>query len=172
MIKTILLSLLALLVFMAPLCCRAELYQWTDENGVVHLSDTPPPKSAAKNRTKVFQKTKREHRENDAEQKSAFEPAEKKTEDDGKKKQETPKYNYSSARVELFTTGWCGVCKRARAFLAKLGVPYVDYDVEKDEEAAARLRKNNPRGSVPMAIINGRVLIGFSEAEYESALRR
>lgn len=72
--------------------------------------------------------------------------------------------------IELFSVDWCPHCKKAKAFLDKLGYSYMEYDVEHDEEANKRMRKLNPQGSIPVAVIEGTVIIGFSEAAYKKAL--
>ena len=42
---------------------------------------------------------------------------------------------------------------------------------EKDRAAAARKRELDPKRGVPFAIINGRLIHGYSESAYERALR-
>ena len=37
----------ALLLFVAPIGAFAQIYKWTDKNGQVHYSQTPPPGQAA-----------------------------------------------------------------------------------------------------------------------------
>ncbi|ALC17216.1 Glutaredoxin [Desulfuromonas soudanensis] len=73
-------------------------------------------------------------------------------------------------RVELFTTAWCGYCKRAKAYLRSRGVPFTEYDVEKDSAAARRFRILNPGGGVPVALIGDFQINGFNPAAYEAAL--
>ena len=37
-----------------------------------------------------------------------------------------------SAKVEIYTSMFCGYCARAKALLSRKGVDYVDYDVDAD----------------------------------------
>ncbi len=76
----------------------------------------------------------------------------------------------ASPKVELFTTSWCGYCKRAKAYFNARGVSFTEYDVERDPTAARRFRTINPRGGVPVALIGNRQINGFAPAAYEAAL--
>ncbi|MBX3502487.1 MAG: glutaredoxin 3 [Alphaproteobacteria bacterium] len=68
------------------------------------------------------------------------------------------------AKVEMYTTQWCGYCARARALLERKGVPYTEYDVEEEagrrEEARAR---SGGRTSVPQIFIDGKHIGGSDE---------
>jgi glutaredoxin 3 len=77
------------------------------------------------------------------------------------------------AKVEMYTTQWCGYCARARALLERKGVAYTEYDVEeqagKREEARAR---SGGRTSVPQIFIDGKHIGGSDEmAALEAAGR-
>ena len=81
----------------------------------------------------------------------------------------------SPTRVVMFSTAWCPACKSARAYFAQKKIPILDLDVEKDRMAAQRFmaiqqRLNLKRGAIPLIIINGRVLQGFSKPQVEAAL--
>ncbi|RZO52669.1 MAG: glutaredoxin family protein [Sandaracinaceae bacterium] len=72
--------------------------------------------------------------------------------------------------VTLYTTRWCPVCAHARGWLRARGVPFVERDVESDRAAAARWRQLNRAGTVPVADVDGRVLVGFVRDEWREAL--
>jgi mycoredoxin len=76
-----------------------------------------------------------------------------------------------NSNVEIFTTSWCPYCKQAKAYLKSMGIPYNEYDVEKSKEAMRRKKDLSPSDGVPVAVINGQVVDGFSEATYDAALR-
>jgi len=76
----------------------------------------------------------------------------------------------STPAVELFVTSWCPYCKRAESFFRREGVKFNKFDVEKDPKARARFQKLNPSGGVPVALINGRKIKGYSEDAYLRAL--
>jgi len=146
---------------------HAELYQWVDENGVVHMSDQPPPQTEKKSDVKVYQESSTPPSTKKYKGKKATRSKHKKSK--ARKKAEKKKL-FPRARVKIYTTSWCGACKQALAFLREHGVRYSNYNVERSTSAAARLKELNPNGSVPVAVINGKVLVGFSAASYIAAL--
>ncbi|MCZ7679321.1 MAG: glutaredoxin family protein [Sandaracinaceae bacterium] len=73
-------------------------------------------------------------------------------------------------RITMYSTSWCGYCRRARAYMDAEGIAYVEHDVEADARAAQRLRSLNPRGSVPTFEIDGETRIGFSPRNLEIAI--
>lgn len=73
--------------------------------------------------------------------------------------------------VELYITSWCGYCRQAREFLRARGIPFVEYDIEQDANAARRKQDLKGGSGVPVAVINGQVVVGFSHSVYENALR-
>lgn len=77
--------------------------------------------------------------------------------------QDTPK-------VELYITSWCPYCRKAMDFFQARGIPFVAYDIEKDENAALKKNRLDSRRGVPFAVINGKQIHGFSEEAYLKAL--
>lgn len=72
----------------------------------------------------------------------------------------------------FYGADWCGDCRRSKALLARLGVPYTLIDTElvpgaKEEMAAL----NGGSGSIPTIVLpDGRVLVEPSDAELTAAL--
>jgi glutaredoxin 3 len=68
------------------------------------------------------------------------------------------------AKVEMYTTQWCGYCARARALLQRKGVEFAEYDTDEEagkrEEARAR---SGGRTSVPQIFIDGKHIGGSDE---------
>lgn len=80
-----------------------------------------------------------------------------------------------SGEVVLYGTSWCGYCKKAREWLTRKGVSFVDRDVEKDEDAAAELaRKARAAGvrptGVPVIDVRGKLILGFDPRQIDAAL--
>jgi glutaredoxin len=74
--------------------------------------------------------------------------------------------------VVLYTTTWCGWCKKTLAWLDAQGVDYVNKDVESDADAAAEMRDVVGGDSgVPVVVIDGEVIRGYSEAKMRSLLQ-
>lgn len=72
--------------------------------------------------------------------------------------------------VTLYTTRWCPACAGARDWLRARGIPFEDRDVEASPAAAARLAALNPARTVPVVVVDGRVLVGFVEEELRRAV--
>ena len=67
------------------------------------------------------------------------------------------------AKVEMYTTMWCGYCARARALLQKKGVEFEDIDVESDTSKREEMTKRANGGyTVPQIFIDG-VHVGGSD---------
>lgn len=73
--------------------------------------------------------------------------------------------------VELYETHWCQYCKKTRAFLDRSGINYRAYDVEADETAKLRKDQLAPGRGVPLTVIDGAALYGFSEAALNEAFQ-
>jgi glutaredoxin len=75
--------------------------------------------------------------------------------------------------VVLYSTSWCGWCRKTRALLGSLGVEYVDYDVERDARAAlARDRLTGGSRAVPVVDWRGEVVRGFAESRFRDLAAR
>ncbi len=173
--KSHLIPIVLLIIFWVILPSQglAEMYKWVDEKGTIHFQDYRP--SNLKPSTKVEILTKEQLEFNNY-VKSPKEGTDKSPYSslaiDGKKK-DTRKSKYDkNQEIELYTTSWCGYCKKARAFLNARGIEFKEYDIEKDKNAAKRHRKLNRRGGIPVAVINGKKIIGFSRASYENVLKK
>ena len=66
--------------------------------------------------------------------------------------------------VVVYTTSWCGWCKKTRSWLDGKGVEYVNKDIESDDGAAAEMRDLVGGDSgVPVVVIDGEVIQGFNQ---------
>jgi glutaredoxin-like YruB-family protein len=74
--------------------------------------------------------------------------------------------------VEIYETSWCGYCKKAKKFFRSRGIKFKAYDIEKDEGAARRMMTLSKRRAVPLVVINGQTIQGYSKQAYEQALRK
>jgi glutaredoxin 3 len=67
------------------------------------------------------------------------------------------------AKVEMYTTMWCGYCARARNLLQRKGVDFEDIDVEADTSKRTEMvRRAGGRTTVPQIFIDG-VHVGGSD---------
>ncbi len=142
------LILLVALTFVFPV--QAEIYKWTDANGKSHFSGSKPANPAS---------------------------IENRNELEVKSQPPTPADNKIQAatapKVDLYVTSWCPYCKKAIAFLRKNNIAFTAFDIEQDLDAATRKKTLDPNyGGIPLAVINGVTLRGFSEDTYQEALAK
>jgi glutaredoxin len=75
--------------------------------------------------------------------------------------------------VILYSTSWCGYCRKARAYFNQHQVAYVDKDIEQDMAAQREMvSKVGGYGGVPVIDIDGTIIRGFDLRGIESALAR
>ncbi|HEX4953459.1 MAG TPA: glutaredoxin family protein [Thermoanaerobaculia bacterium] len=74
--------------------------------------------------------------------------------------------------VVVYTTSWCGYCKKTLRLLAQLGAPYVEKDIEKDPRANAEYRAKGGQGGVPLIDIDGNRIEGFHDGWIREQLAR
>ena len=156
-IVTFVFIILALTLYLST-TTAAEIYKWVDEKGEMHISDSPPPAAKSSGEMKVYK-----DRQEDS---LGTAPAPVKKEEESRPALERK----TKADVVLYTTSWCPYCRKARDYLRSRGIDFIEYDIEKDKEAAVCKRQLDNRGGVPFAIINGRSISGFSASAYEKAL--
>jgi len=73
--------------------------------------------------------------------------------------------------VVVYTTSWCGWCKKTRAWLDEQGVDYENRDVEANAAWAEEMHDLTGSGGVPVIVIDGEVIKGFNQAQMEKLLR-
>ncbi|WP_339545617.1 glutaredoxin family protein [Pseudomonas sp. RA_35y_Pfl2_P32] len=76
----------------------------------------------------------------------------------------------ANARVVLYATDWCGYCKLTRRFLDQKGVPFKEYDIEKDAEARKAYEALGGRG-IPVLDVNGTLIRGYEPEAILAALK-
>jgi len=67
------------------------------------------------------------------------------------------------ADIKLYTIPRCGFCSRARSLLDRKGVAYVEFDVSRNAEALAAIRKVAPTHTFPQILIDGVPIGGCDE---------
>ena len=67
------------------------------------------------------------------------------------------------ARIEIYTTPWCGYCARAKALLEKKGAAFEETDVMEDAVKRTEMRERSKRTTVPQIFINGEHIGGSDE---------
>ena len=67
------------------------------------------------------------------------------------------------AKIEIYTTPWCGYCARAKGLLDRKGAAYQEMDVMEDEAKRSEMRQRARRSTVPQIFINGQHIGGSDE---------
>jgi glutaredoxin 3 len=69
-----------------------------------------------------------------------------------------------SAKVEIYTWATCPFCIRAKNLLTRKGVDFIEYSIDGDEAARAKMSERaNGRRSVPQIFINDRHVGGCDD---------
>jgi len=75
----------------------------------------------------------------------------------------------------MYTTRWCGDCQRAKSFLHKFAIPFVEVDIEQDPEAAAYVQRvNGGCRSVPTLVVGDTAtsLSNFTREKFDAFVAR
>ena len=72
-----------------------------------------------------------------------------------------------SKTVIMYSTSWCGYCKKAARHFRKNNIPFKEYDIEKSKSAAKAYKKLNGRG-VPVILVGKKRMNGFDAQRFDS----
>jgi glutaredoxin 3 len=67
------------------------------------------------------------------------------------------------AKVQMYSTEWCGYCVRAKTLLESHGIPYEEISLDDDPDFRRRLMKLTGGWTVPQILIGGRPIGGYTE---------
>lgn len=80
----------------------------------------------------------------------------------------------SNTQVIIYRTSWCAFCHTEAQWLESLGIPFVEKDIEADEEAHNELLKKlggDFRG-VPVTDIGGDLVLGFDRPKLLETMKQ
>ncbi len=79
----------------------------------------------------------------------------------------------TNAQIVMYSTAWCGDCRRAKRMFDALGVPYAEIDIDREPAAAETvIRLNHGNRSVPTIVFpDGSRLVEPSNAALEAKLK-
>ncbi|HEX6416180.1 MAG TPA: glutaredoxin domain-containing protein [Candidatus Saccharimonadales bacterium] len=85
----------------------------------------------------------------------------------------TKQQSSDDAKVIIYSTTWCAFCKTEKQYLDRLGVAYVEKDVEEDKAAYEELMAKNGGNfqGVPVTDIAGDLVLGFDRPKIDSLVR-
>jgi glutaredoxin len=155
-----------MLVLISP-AASAEVYQWTDRNGNVVFSDSPPAgKEAA---VKRFDDER--VRSGSPEPARAFPGHGTSPRSSGPGQRQSTK-SYGDIDVILYSTAWCGYCTKARAYLAGLGVSVTEHDVDRDPARGEEMRAKSGSRGVPVVDVEGIIIRGYAPDQIRAAVEK
>jgi len=80
---------------------------------------------------------------------------------------------YSSFKVIMYITSWCGYCRKAREYLQSIRVDLVEYDVEKNpSKGREMLSKSGGSRGVPLIDVEGIIIRGYSPGAIKYAIEK
>lgn len=128
---------------------QQTVYKWTDKDGKVHFSDSPPPPDAKKTEQKTL----------------------------GGGFAETSNLPYATqvamkkSPVTLYTGTDCGdACVQGRGLLSKRGIPFSERDAQGNADAAEALKKLVGGLEVPVLVVGESKVKGYEEGQWNSML--
>jgi glutaredoxin len=138
------------LAFVASAALAQQMYKWTDEKGIVHYSDTPPPPKEKRVEVKDFS--------------AASQPM-------------APRVPlpYALAQavkanpVTLFTGSDCTPCDQARRALRERGIPFTEKTVSTTADRA-RLIDAGGNDTLPFIKVGSKALAGYASSDLQAAL--
>jgi glutaredoxin-like YruB-family protein len=65
--------------------------------------------------------------------------------------------------IVVYTTPTCAFCFQVKSYLNQRGVPFTEYDVSRDPQAAAEMVRVSGQQGVPVTVIDGQVVVGFNQ---------
>ena len=118
---------------------NAQIYRYLDESGRVVYSNEKPASNATAQKVIIRQNTI----------------------------STIDSYDEMAAKsVVMYSTSWCGVCKRAKAYFDDQGIIYDELDVENDAQGKQDYARFGSRG-VPIILVGDRRMDGFSIARFQ-----
>jgi mycoredoxin len=155
----------AALLTLCPAAARAQFYQYRDSRGNMVITDHPPAGSHAEEKLLKDDGISWSSR-GEADMTSSGETA-------GEKPEPAARPDYSRVTVVMYRTNWCGYCKQVAAYVRSLGAGLVEYDIDRDPEKKAEMRrKSGGSSSVPLIDIDGTIIRGFSAPAIKAAVER
>jgi glutaredoxin len=144
------------LMLLACLPAFSQVYKWTDAQGTVHYSDTPPPaQPSSQIRTPPAGAAGPNGGQNAAPRALPYELARA----------------VKASPVTLYTTTQiaCPGCQQGRSMLRARGIPYTEKTVDTGEDKE-QLRQLTGKLELPVLVVGSRKVAGFQDAAWQEAL--
>lgn len=140
-------SLLMVVLVVSPIS-HGQLYKWVDAQGNVHYGDSPPENANLKRITGKVSSFRS----------VSVEPFKFNPDLISRRKESTT--------VVMYSTSWCGYCKKAANHFRSNKIPFTEYDIETDKQAAQEYKDMKGRG-VPIILIGDQRMNGFNAVSFD-----
>jgi len=76
-------------------------------------------------------------------------------------------------RIVLYSVSWCPHCKEAKDYLTSHNIPFINKDVELDDDFKKELIEKYKTGGVPLIVFgkDEKLMKGFNRERFEKILR-
>jgi glutaredoxin len=71
----------------------------------------------------------------------------------------------------MYSTTWCGVCQKAKAYFNQNRISYTEYDVENSTKGKQDFQRMGGKG-VPIILVGNKRMNGFSQASFEQLFNK
>lgn len=126
----------------------SDVYKWVDESGRVHYGDSP---SASAKPEKINGSI------------TTFDAVNTQP---SSRPSVTQKKNTNNKKIIMYSTSWCGYCKKARKYFIAKGISFVEYDIEKNARAKRDYDAIGGSG-VPVIVKGKKHMQGFSQQSFD-----
>ena len=72
--------------------------------------------------------------------------------------------------VIIYTTPTWPYCHRAKEYLSRKGIPYIEHDVAQDRDKSKEMIQKSGQMGVPVITINGELIVGFNQTLLDKLL--
>ena len=76
----------------------------------------------------------------------------------------------NDSKVIVYSATWCAFCHAAKDYFDKLGVKYVDKDIETDPANGMEAIEKSQQRGIPVIDIDGDIILGFDRPKIDAAL--
>ncbi|MDP3728055.1 MAG: glutaredoxin domain-containing protein [bacterium] len=73
-------------------------------------------------------------------------------------------------KITIYSTPSCPYCVQLKNYLKEQGFKYIDIDVSKDHKKAEEMIEKSGQMGVPVADIDGQIIIGFNKEKVKKVL--
>ncbi len=154
--KLILTLLLATISLLFVTLGHAEIYKWTDGDGVVHFGEKAP----SSGKSEIVNITV--HRP------PTPSPSSRKA---GVAADEVKRVG-NTKKIIMYGTSWCTYCKKAREYFREEGIRFIEYDVEKLPRRMREFKRLGGTGYPLILIGKNDQMRGFSISGFERRYNR